>query len=98
MVSDQDIADRVARMMGEAFAARFRLPRYRYYGPARLTDGDRLYCWTVEPAYDERGRARYASWVWRVQGKRLVQTRRRLHKLRRDAKGRALTLYKGEDA
>lgn len=68
-------------------------PSYRYFGPSRPKHGDRWFCWTTEAARDSKGRLRYASWVYRVQGKHLVPSLRRDFAKRKDAKARSLRLY-----
>jgi len=74
------------------FFSAFSGPRYQYF--ARRS-ANRAYCWTVEPAKDDKGRMRYASWVSRLSKDYITPMRstRRDHVRRSDAKARALKLY-----
>ena len=89
--------EQLAALTQRAVQAVFgRTPRWRYYGPTlgRVKSGDRLYCYTTEPALNDRGCMRFASWVYRVQRERVVLASRIVHhKLRRSAKARAYRLH-----
>ena len=67
-----------------------RTPSFRYY-----RTHTHAYCWTTEPAWDEKGRKRYASWQARLSKKYITSVRstRRIHALRKNAKARALQMY-----
>src|SRR3990167_4558203 len=77
---------------GDRFLRRVRQPRYRYFHADK-----RAYCWTVEPARDEKGRERYSSWVSRLSKEYItpILSTRRDHARRKDAKARALKLWEG---
>lgn len=75
----------------------FNGPSWRYYGPSwdRLKHNDRLYVYSTSKA-THNGKTGYGSWVYRVQGKKLIIRQERIHRLRKDAKTRAKTLWKKE--
>ena len=69
-------------------------PSWRYYGPSwgRLKHNDRLYAYSTSKVSHE-GRRGFGSWVYRVQGEKLVMSQERTHRLRKDAKARAKSMY-----
>lgn len=62
-------------------------PSYRFF-----TLGNKVFCWTVEPAKSLKGSTmRYGSWWQSKNGGRIRDFRE--HAKRKDAKARALKLY-----
>ena len=90
---EQRRADEVAAELGailtEDYESIFgRAPRYRYFH-----DKHKWFCWTTEPALDERERQRFASWVVIFKGDTGYPRQRVLHVKRKDAKARALKFF-----
>ena len=73
---------------------RFNGPSWRYYGPSwgKLKHLDRLYAYSTSKGM-HNGKAGFGSWVYRVQGQKLIMGQERIHRLRKDAKARAKALW-----
>ena len=85
--------DPVIRAMLRSFSG----PSWRYYGPSwgRLKHNARLYVYSTSKT-THNGKTGYGSWVYRVQGKKLVMGQERIHRLRKDAKARAKAMWDKE--
>ena len=78
----------------QAMLRSFNGPSWRYYGPSwgKLKHNDRLYAHSTSKV-THNGRTGFGSWVYRVQGAKLLLTQERIHRLRKDAKARAKAMW-----
>ena len=69
-------------------------PSWRYFGPswAKLKHNDSLYAYSTNKTR-HNGKVGFGSWVYRVQGKKLLMGQVRVHKLRKDARARAKAMW-----
>ena len=95
---EQRLADEVAAELGSILTEDYesifgRAPRWSYFH-----DRYKWFCWTTEPALDERERQRFVSWVVIFKGDTGYPRQRVLHVKRKDAKARALRLCQAAKA